>query len=49
MLTNDVSIKERYISILHFLQTSKKQLRNQRKMPELPSSNVAEFKNQNNR
>jgi len=28
---------------------TKKQLREQRKMPELPSSNVAEFKNQNNR
>jgi type IV pilus assembly protein PilB len=28
---------------------SKRQLREQRKMPELPSSNVAEFKNQNNR
>jgi type IV pilus assembly protein PilB len=28
---------------------SKKQLRDQRKTPELPASNVAEFKNQNNR
>ena len=28
---------------------TKKQLRDQRKLPELPSSNVAEFKNQNNR
>jgi type IV pilus assembly protein PilB len=28
---------------------SKRQLRDQRKMPELPASNVAEFKNQNNR
>ena len=28
---------------------TKKQLRDQRKTPELPASNVAEFKNQNNR